>query len=196
MKRTSFSIHTEEKINDFLSRYIIPIKSVKEKIMNIRPAYKHVDDIQEFLYLNQHNKKYENLFINNWLDVLTLSPDTFHNISWCFYVKDKLVGWLFIETIRPTNVLNISNFCVIDEKYTVGIFRKSLELIKAKVTKRTPKVTFQTMVGSYADGIWRKAIKKYNGEIIGIRKNHFLDQKENYRDCVVFEIHNPEFTYM
>ena len=123
------------------------MKKINIPLMDIRPAYKHVDDIQEFLYLNQHNNKYENLFINNWLDVLTLRPDTFHNTSWCFYDEGNLVGWLFIETIRPTNVLNISNFCVIDIKYTVGIFRKSIELIKARVTKRTPKVTFQTMGG-------------------------------------------------
>lgn len=161
--------------------------------MKVVPAYKCTEDIRTFLYLNQQNKYYENLFIDNWFDDKKLEVCTWSSVTVCFYTNDKLVGWLFLEINRPTNVINVNSFCVIDKQFTVSIFRAVFRIIKDRANKRVPKVTFGTLANSNADKIWRKLIKKYNGVVVGIRKNHCLDQQENYRDFVLFEIYNPKF---
>lgn len=161
--------------------------------MKVLPAYKCTQDINYFLYLNQANKEYENLYINNYFNEIKPIVDSWSEISICFYDDLKIVGWIFISISRPTEVINIDSFCVIDKKFTTSIFRSIFNVLRKRVNKRVPKITFSAMVDSYADKIWRKITKKYNGDIVGIKKNHWLDQNGDYRDCIMFEIHNSNF---
>ena len=161
--------------------------------MKVIPFYKCIEDVNSFLYENQFNKDYENLFIDNWFQDESANRGNWSEISFCFYDEDILVGWIKISVSRPIESLNIDSFYVINKNFTVSIFRKITELLKVRINKRVPKFSFSTMVDSKAESIWRKITKKYNGIVVGTKINHVLDQSGNFRDMIMFEIHNPNF---
>ncbi|MDD5359868.1 MAG: hypothetical protein PHI02_06340 [Sulfurovaceae bacterium] len=152
-------------------------------------------DINDFLLQNQFNKHYENMYLNNWFQEIKKSEDigNWINTSMCYYHNNILIGWVFISIDRPTNIINIDNLCVIDKKLALPIFKNIIKWIKKRATKRVPKITFGTMTKSVAEPVWHNAIKRYNGRVVGIQKNHYLDQSESYRDRISFEIDNPIF---
>ena len=162
--------------------------------MIIKPLYASIDDITAFLYAHQFDREYENMYIDNWFDVIEPKKDTWSQISFAFYTNDGvLAGWIKVGISHPVEVISVYSLVIIDKSLSVPIFRNIEKFLKLRANKVVPKITFKTLVGSKAELIWDKLIKKYNGEIEGISKNCALDQSGDYRDIKSYSIPNPKF---
>lgn len=163
--------------------------------MITKPLKVCVNDINNFLYMNQTNVYFENLYINNWFTDYKAVDDTWEGTSFAFYDSlNNLVGWFCLSILRPADVLNIDTLCIINRKFSVSIFRAIIKFIKFRFNNsRVPKLTFCTMEDSKASILWDRIIERYDGNLVGIKKNQWLDMNGNYRGQKMYEIHNPKF---
>lgn len=162
--------------------------------MVIVPIYEAIEEIHRFLYLNQNNKKYENLLMDDWLIEPVVNKGTWSTAGVAFKDNDgRLLGWGSVHFDRPSNIISVSSLAILDRKYSVHIFRFITKFLESKMTARVPKLTFGTLVGSHAETLWDRLIERYNGEIVGIKRNDIIDIEGNYRDIKMYTIHNPKF---
>jgi len=147
------------------------------------------------IHVIENEEKYK--FFNcstYWDNQIFEIPDS----DWNSFVRisvgdDKVLGYFKANIVRDTydvSSMVIVNFNLKKISFT---FIRDLEAFVNYLLeyKKFRKIAFSVVVGNPAERLYDKFIEKYNGRIVGVRKNDVKLVDGKYYDLKLYEVFNP-----
>ena len=159
-------------------------------------AYKYEKEIKNKMYDTWYDEKYMYYYASTYHEVYNLSAD---KDDWCnrqFVSIDSNgdgLGLISYEIIRDYDL--VMNFGAINFSENKVIFGMDLvqviDDIFCKFNMR--KIEFNVVVGNPIEKSYDKLIKKYNGNIVGIRHKHCKLMNNKYYDDKLYELFREDY---
>lgn len=157
-----------------------------------KPYKDQIEKAQIHVIENEEQYKYLNVS-SYWDNFMSEIPDSdWNSIIRLSVAEDKVLGYFKALIARDTNdvsSLTIVNFNLKTISFT---FIKDLEtFIKYLLEyKKFRKIAFSVVVGNPAERLYDKFIEKYNGRVVGVRKNDVKLVDGKYYDLKLYELEN------
>lgn len=157
-----------------------------------QPYSSQIEQAKIKIIENEEQYKFVNIYSYWYSSFLKLPESDWDEIIRVSFAEDKVLGLFKAIVERDTNhvsSLMIINFNLKKISFT---FIKDLEnfikyLLKYKKFK---KISFTVVVGNPAERMYDKFIEKYNGRIVGIKKNEVKLVDGKFYDLKLYEIEN------
>jgi len=156
----------------------------------LKPAYIYKDKLQEVYNTIVFNDKYKYYnFDNYWNYILKLSDDSWNDIEMVSIDSQNNVRGFFRAGIsRASN--KVSSLVIINFYDKNVVFSRDLyQFLKDLFDKYNfRKIEFNVVIGNPAEKMYDKYIKKYDGNIVGIKKESTKLIDGKYYDVKMYEI--------
>lgn len=156
------------------------------------------------LYKEKLNKTYGEIIFKDkykyynydsyWNYTLQLSENSWNEIEMVSIDRnDNVIGFLRAGILRDSN--KISSLGIVNFYNKNVIFAKDLyQFLNDLLVKfNFRKIEFLVVIGNPAEKMYDKYIKKYNGNIVGIKKESAKLQDGKYYDVKLYEIFREDY---
>ncbi len=156
-----------------------------------RPTQSDIEEINSFKcdVSNQEYLKYyeiaylepSKLYENEWCDLQRVSKDSEGNI----------LGFMFCGINRAHSRVDNIELLNMTGKPNIILTKDILQFFDDLLNKYNHrKICFDVVVGNPAEKIYDKIVKKYNGEISGVQKEHVRLYDNKFYDLKLYEVIN------
>ncbi len=161
----------------------------------LKLAYSYREKVNKQFEKIAFNERYKFFSLGWWNYEMEISNNSWNNIQMVSVDADNnIIGFFSADIIRHCNkacCIQVINFC---EEVNI-IFSKDLyQFLDELMTKHNlRKIEWTVVIGNPAEKIYDKIIKKYNGRVIGIRKESVTTPDGVFRDEKEYEIFKDDY---
>ena len=150
-------------------------KNYEKEINQFREDLDNKDYLKFYATRSFFDGKFE-VLDSEWSDITRVSIDK----------SGKLLGYMFCGIDRNTNHIDNIGLANISKLSNITLAKDFLEFFESLLIYK--KISWTVIVGNPAEKIYDRLIKKYDGRIVGIQKEHIKLSDEKYYDLKLYEI--------
>ena len=153
----------------------------------IQPAIAHKEELQKLWieHLNSDRSMYTQACSYYEYD-LDIKKDEWNYMQLVSIENEKIVGYVHVginrEHDRVSNILFVS---FVDKSVTFSLDCKG---VFENLMSRFRKISFTCVVGNPAEKMYNKLVKRYNGRVACVQKDHIRLRDGKYYDYKLYEI--------
>lgn len=146
------------------------------------------------IHIIENEEKYKYLNCSTYWDntILSIPDSDWNSIVRMSVSEDKVLGYFKADIVRDT--LDVSSLMAVNFnlKAISFTFIRDLEAFVNYLLeyKKFRKINFSVVIGNPAERMYDRFIEKYNGRIVGIKKNDAKLVDGKYYDLKLYELEN------
>ncbi len=159
----------------------------------LKPAYFYKDALLKQYKDIVFEDKYKYWNCDSWWQYeINIENNSWNKLQFVSVDKnDNIIGYLCASIdrdIHSVTSLGVLNFYDINVTFSRDLHKFLYNLL---YEYKYRKLNFSVVIGNPAEKMYDKYVKKYNGRIVGVQKDHVKLQDNQFHDLKLYEIMNP-----
>lgn len=161
-------------------------------------AIKYIDDINKIYHhqiIGNEQYKYWN-YCSYWDHKIVVKDDDEWTVQRRVSIDndDRVIGYFYVIIQRPENRVSDLSIMAMDPSNGIILLRDLAKLIdQLFMGYRYYKMNWRVLSGNPAQKIYDKFISKYDGRIVGIKKDHILLTDGQLYDEISYELLRSDY---